>query len=162
MPAPTTPEDRSADSRENNRGKAPMAPNTEKSDFETARKKYYGKRNQQIRDEAAERIAAIDALGPSNNPRTNAARAVNRLKAQRALEKGNDKFDADDIDRMVKSDSKERFMSQADKDARKARDAEVVRGMEKEGHKKLGHTQNERGEWVDAQGKPAFTCWSNS
>ena len=134
---------------------APSDREKEQGDFETARRGYYTKRNQQIRDEAAERIAAIDALGPSNNPRTNAARAVNRLKAQRALKKGNDKFNQADIDRMVKSDSKERFMSQADKDARKERDAQAVAGLTKAGHEKMGHTQNARGEWVDAQGKPA-------
>ena len=134
---------------------APSDREKEQGDFETARRGYYTKRNQQIRDEAAERIAAIDALGPSNNPRTNAARAVNRLKAERALKKGNDKFNQADIDRMVKSDSKERFMSQADKDARKERDAQAVAGLTKAGHEKMGHTQNARGEWVDAQGKPA-------
>ena len=156
-PPPPPEEDRSADSRENNGGKAPMAPNTEKSDFENARRGYYAKRNKQIRDEAEERITAIDALAPSKNERTNARRAVNRLKAQRAMKKGaeNDKFSQDDIERMTKSDSTQRFMSQADKDAQKAKSAEVVRAMEKEGHEKLGHTQNERGEWVDAQGKPA-------
>ena len=134
---------------------APSDREKEQGDFETARKGYYAKRNQQVRDEAEERIAAIDALGPSNNPRTNAARAVNRLKAERALKKGNDKFNQADIDRMVKSDSKERFMSQADKDARKERDAQAVAGLTKAGHEKMGHTQNARGEWVDAQGKPA-------
>ena len=134
---------------------APSDREKEQRDFENARRGYYAKRNKQIRDEAEERITAIDALAPSKNERTNAARAVNRLKAQRAMKKGNDKFNQADIDRMVKSDSKERFMSQADKDARKERDAQAVAGLTKAGHEKMGHTQNERGEWVDAQGKPA-------
>ena len=133
---------------------APSDREKEQGDFETARRGYYTKRNQQARDEAQERLVAIDALAPSSNPRTNAARAVNRLKAERAF-KGKDKFDQENIDRMTKSDSKERFMSQADKDARKARDASAVAGLEKAGHEKMGHTQNARGEWVDAQGKPA-------
>ena len=134
---------------------APSDREKEQRDFENARRGYYAKRNQQIRDEAEERITAIDALAPSKNERTNARRAVNRLKAQRAMKKGNDKFKEADIERMTKSDSTQRFMSQADKDAQKAKSAAVVRGMEKEGHEKLGHTQNERGEWVDAQGEPA-------
>jgi len=152
---PPPPEDRSADSRENNRGKAPIAPNTEQGDYESARRAYYTKRNQQTRDEAAENLARMGALNPSSSASTNAARAVSQLRSQRALKQGNDKFNQADIDRMVKSDSKERFMSQADKDARKARDASAVAGLEKAGHEKMGHTQNARGEWVDAQGKPA-------
>lgn len=154
-PPPPTPEDRSADSRENNRGKAPMAPNTEKSDYESARRAYYAKRNQQTRDQAEENLARMGALNPSSSASTNAARAVSQLRSQRALKKGNDKFNQADIDRMVKSDSKERFMSQADKDARAARNASAVAGLEKAGHEKMGHTQNARGEWVDSQGKPA-------
>jgi hypothetical protein len=71
------------------------------------------------------------------------------------MKKGNDKFSQSDIDRMVKSDSKERFMSQADKDARKARDASAVAGLEKAGYEKMGYTQNARGQYVDAQGRPA-------
>ena len=133
---------------------APSDREKEQGDFETARRGYYVKRNQQARDEAEERIAAIDALAPSKNERTNAARAVNRLKAQRAF-KGKDKFDKENIDRMTKSDSKERFMSQADKDARKARDASAVAGLEKAGYEKMGYTQNARGQYVDAQGRPA-------
>jgi hypothetical protein len=154
-PPPPPEEDRSADSRENNRGKAPMAPNTEKGDYESARRAYYAKRNQQTRDEAEENLARMGALNPSSSASTNAARAVSQLRSQRAMKKGNDKFSQSDIDRMVKSDSKERFMSQADKDARKARDASAVAGLEKAGYEKMGYTQNARGQYVDAQGRPA-------
>jgi hypothetical protein len=134
---------------------APSDREKEQGDYEAARRAYYAKRNQQSRDEAEENLVRMGALNPSSSASTNAARAVSQLRSQRALKKGNDKFNQADIDRMVKSDSKERFMSQADKDARKARDATAVAGLEKAGHEKLGHTQNARGEWVDAQGKPA-------
>jgi hypothetical protein len=132
-----------------------MAPNTEKGDYESARRAYYAKRNQQTRDEAEENLARMGALNPSSSASTNAARAVSQLRSQRAMKKGNDKFSQSDIDRMVKSDSKERFMSQADKDARKARDASAVAGLEKAGYEKMGYTQNARGQYVDAQGRPA-------
>ncbi len=133
---------------------APSDREKEQGDYEAARRAYYGKRNQQARDEAEENLARMGALAPSSNPRTNAARAVSKLRAQKAL-KGADKFSGADINRIVKSDTKERFMSQADKDARAARNASAVAGLEKAGHEKMGHTQNSRGEWVDSQGKPA-------
>jgi hypothetical protein len=133
---------------------APSDREKEQGDYEAARRAYYTKRNQQARDEAAENLARIGALAPSSNPRTNAARAVSKLRAQKAL-KGADKFSGADINRIVKSDSKERFMSQADKDARKARDASAVAGLEKAGYEKMGYTQNARGEYVDSQGRPA-------
>jgi hypothetical protein len=133
---------------------APSDREKEQGDYEAARKGYYAKRNQQARDEAEENLARMDALAPSSNPRTNAARAVSKLRAQKAL-KGADKFSGADINRIVKSDSKERFMSQADKDARKARDASAVAGLEKAGYEKMGYTQNARGQYVDAQGRPA-------
>jgi len=129
------------------------APTTPEGKYEAERTKYYTKRNQKAKDEAAENEARMGALNPSSSATTNAARAVSALRTQRAKER--DKFDTDDIARMVKSDSKERFMSQADKDARKTRNAAAVAELEKAGHKKMGHTQTSKGEWIDSQGNLA-------
>jgi len=115
----------------------PAAPDTSKEDFATARTKYYARRNQQARDEAEENLARISAIDMSKQSASGRSQiAVNKLRAERAL-KGT-KFSDDDINRMVASDTKERFMTPADKAARAERTRAGAAALSAEAEKRYG------------------------
>lgn len=92
----------------------------QQQEFAAGRSKYYARRNQQAKDEAQENLARINAIDMSKQSASGRAQiAVNKLRAERALKR--DRFSDEDINRMVASDTKERFMSPEDKAARAER-----------------------------------------
>ena len=105
--------------------------------YSDSRAKYYANLNKKAREAAEENLARIGAIDLSKQSASGRAQiAVNKLRAQRAA-KG-DKFSQEQIDRMVASDTKERFMTPEEKAARKERDRKAVEAMTQEAERRYG------------------------
>lgn len=105
--------------------------------FSGARAKYYANLNKKAREAAEENLARIGTIDLSRQSASGRSQiAVNKLRAQRAAKA--DRFSQEDIDRMVASDTKERFMTPEEKAARAERTRAGAAALSAEAEKRYG------------------------
>jgi hypothetical protein len=105
--------------------------------FSGSRAKYYANLNKKAREAAEENLARIGTIDLSRQSASGRSQiAVNKLRAQRAAKA--DRFSQEDIDRMVASDTKERFMTPEEKAARAERTRAGAAALSAEAEKRYG------------------------